>query len=82
MKMIMTALAAAALLAGVAAPASAEIDIQNIAAELAKVAAVSEAGKYVKERLPRQIGSDTNKHPVGSSEWLQQVERDLRGRRK
>ena len=83
MKTIMAALTATALLAGAAAPANAETNVEQIAEELAKVAG-SETAKFVKERRyePRQIENDTDKPSVGSREWWQQVERDQRGRRR
>ena len=56
MKMIMAALAATALLAAAAAPASAQSDMEQIAEVLAKRAGDAEGLKLVKERrfVPRQ----------------------------
>jgi hypothetical protein len=82
MKTIMAALAAAALFAGAAAPASAENDMATIAAEVGRVMA-PEPVKFVKERrqVTRQMEYDTSKLPFGSSEWWQQHDRE-RGRRR
>jgi hypothetical protein len=81
MKMIMAALTTAALVAGAAAPASAESDVTMIAEQLAKVAD-SETVTFVKERrsVPRQMEYDASKLPFGSSEWWRQVERERGGR--
>ena len=83
MKTIMAALAAMALLAAAAAPASAEMDVTAIAKELAK-GADSDAVRFVKERsdAPRFIERDASKLPFGSSEWWQQMERERGGRRR
>ncbi len=84
MKMIMAALAATALLAAAAAPASAQTDMEQIAEVLAKRAGDAESLKLVKERrfVPRQIEGDTDKPAFGSSAWWQQVDRDRPGRRR
>ena len=81
MKMIMAALAASALLAGAAVPASAGMDLEQIAEEYAK-RADSEVVKIVKERrqVPRQVAND--EPSVGSSEWWQKVDREQGGRRR
>ena len=81
MKMIMAALAAAALLAGAAVPASAERDVEQIAEEFAK-RADTEVVKIVKERrqVPRQVEND--EPTVGSSAWWQKVDREQGGRRR
>jgi len=82
MKMITAALTAAVLLAGAAAPASAETGVARIAEQAERVAA-PEAVKSVKERrqVTRQMEYDTSKLPIGSSEWWQQYDRE-RGRRR
>ena len=83
MKMIMGALAASALLAGVAAPASAEMDVERIAGQLSRMGG-SDTVKLVKERrdVPRYIEHDSSKLPFGSSDWWRQVEREQFGRRR
>jgi uncharacterized low-complexity protein len=84
MKMIMAALAASALLMAAAAPASAQVDMEQIAEMLAKKAGDADIAKFVKEgrSLPRQIESDPDKPAVGSSAWWQQVDRDRPARRR
>ncbi len=83
MKMIVGALAAAALLAGAAAPASAEMNVEQIAGQLGKMAG-SQTVRLVKERrdVPRYIEHDSSKLPFGSSDWWRQVEREQGGRRR
>jgi hypothetical protein len=83
MKMIMTALGAAALLAGAALPASADTDLAAVAEEVARVAGPA-LNEFVKERrdLSRVIRFDNDELPFGSREWWQEVERNQPGRRR
>jgi len=83
MKMIMTALGAAALLAGAALPASADTDLAAVAEEVARVAGPA-LNEFVKERrdLSRAMRFDNDKLPFGSREWWQEVERNQPGRRR
>ena len=84
MKTIMGALAAGLLLAGVAAPASADTDeLVEIVREYVKVP--SSAATKRREDAPlhsRQIEYEADKLPVGSSEWWQQMDRERRGGRR
>jgi len=83
MKMIMTALGAAALFTGAALPASADTDVAAIAEEVARVAGPA-LSDIVKERrdLSRETRFDNDKLPFGSREWWQEVESNQRGRRR
>jgi hypothetical protein len=83
MKMIMTALGAAALLAGAALPASADTDLAAIAEKVARVAGPA-LSEIVKERRDhsREIRFDNDERPIGSREWWQEVESNQRGRRR
>ena len=84
MKTIMGALAASLLLAGAAAPANADTDeLVEVVREYVQVPS-SELTREVKIRryLPEQIEYQTDKLPVGSSEWWQQMDRERRGGRR
>jgi hypothetical protein len=83
MKMIMTALGAAALLAAAAPPASADTDVAELVEEVARAARPA-LTTIVRERsyLPPRIRFDNDALPFGSREWWQEVERDQRGRRR
>jgi len=86
MKMIMTALTASALLAGIAAPASAGTEITVVESEaLQTLQAPSPAAiQRVKMRryVARQIEYDANRLPVGTGIWWQQMDREGRGGRR
>jgi hypothetical protein len=83
MKMIMTTLGAAALLAGAALPASAGTDVAQVVDEVARAArpVLTDIARE-RRRLPPEIRFDNDKQPFGSREWWQEVERDQRGRRR
>jgi hypothetical protein len=93
MKMILGALAASAVLAVAAAPASAETDLDAIVEEVTELAGV-DVVKLVKRRgyapryleeddvyAPRYFEHDLGKLPVGSAEWWRQYDRERGGRR-
>jgi len=84
MKTIMGALAAGLLLAGTAAPATADTDeLVEIVREYVRVP-TSEPTRDVKIRryIPEQMEYQADKLPVGSSEWWQQMDREHRGGRR
>jgi len=84
MKTIMGALAAGLLLAGTAAPATADTDeLVEIVREYVRVP-TSEPTRDVKIRryIPEQMEYQADKLPVGSSEWWQQMDRERRGGRR
>jgi len=83
-KTIMGALAAGLLLAGTAAPATADTDeLVEIVREYVRVP-TSEPTRDVKIRryIPEQMEYQADKLPVGSSEWWQQMDRERRGGRR
>ena len=83
MKMIMAALTASLLLAGAAAPASAETDVTEIVREYVKVpSSVESRDVRVRRYVPEQIEHEADKLPVGSSEWWRQMDRERRGGRR
>jgi hypothetical protein len=83
MKMIMAALTASALIAGVAAPASAAPEMTVVEGEYMQAPSAA-AIKRVKMRryVERQIEYDANKLPVGTGIWWQQMDREGRGGRR
>ena len=83
MKMIMAALTASALLAGFAAPASAETEMTVVGSEYMQAPSAA-AIKRVKMRryVERQIEYDANKLPTGTGIWWQQMDREGRGGRR
>jgi hypothetical protein len=83
MKMIMTALGTAALLAAAALPARADADVAELVEEVARAArpAVTEIVREPHNLLP-QIRFDNDALPFGSREWWDEVERNQRGRRR
>ena len=84
MKTIMGALAASLLLAGAAAPASADTEeLIEVVREYVRVP-TSEPTRDVKIRryVPEQMEHQADKLPVGSSEWWQQMDRERRGGRR
>jgi hypothetical protein len=83
MKMIMAALTASALLAGFAAPASAETEMTVVGSEYMQAPSAA-AIKRVKMRryVDQQIEYDANKLPVGTGIWWQQMDRESRGGRR
>jgi hypothetical protein len=83
MKTIIGAFAACVLLAGIAAPASAETDVTEIVREYVKLPS-SELPREVDVRrfLPRQKEYIADKLPTGSSDWWQQMDREGRGGRR
>jgi hypothetical protein len=83
MKTIMSALAASLLLAGAAAPASAETDVTEIVREYVKVPS-SEQTREAKVRryVPEQIEYQADKLPTGTSDWWRQMDREQRGGRR
>ena len=84
MNTIMGALAASLLLAGAAAPASADTEeLIEVVREYVRVP-TSEPTRDVKIRryVPEQMEHQADKLPVGSSEWWQQMDRERRGGRR
>jgi len=83
MKMIMTALGAAALLAPAAQSASADTDVAEVLDAVARAARPA-LSQIASERryLPPQIRYDNDALPFGSREWWQEVERNQRGHRR
>jgi hypothetical protein len=84
MRMIMVALAACAVLAGTAAPASAGSGVKiwlpyGYAGPLAP-----EARRYAKPRryVEPQVVYDADKLPIGTDTWWQQMDREQRGGRR
>ena len=82
MKMIMTALGVAALLAAAALPARADTDVTELVEEVARAArpALTEVVTEPRYHLP-PIRFDNDALPFGSREWWAEVERNQRGRR-
>ena len=83
MKMFMAALTASALLAGLAAPASAETEMTIVGSEYMQAPSAA-AIKRVKMRryVERQIEYDANKLPDGTGIWWEQMDRESRGGRR
>ena len=83
MKMIMSAAAAAMLLAGLAAPASADKRVRSIVEEYVQVPS-AEIGSYVKLRrlAPRRKELIADTLEPGTSEWWRQMDREQRGGRR
>ena len=87
MKTIMSALAASMLLAGLAAPASAEtFSITSVVEEVAKDP-VGEISRFAKEGkfAPKRDDDDeyiADKRETGSEGWWQQMDRERRGGRR
>jgi hypothetical protein len=83
MKMIMAALAASAVLVGIAAPASAGAEMTVVASEYMQ-APSGAAIRRVKMRsyVPRQPEYDASRLPIGTSAWWQQMDREGRGGRR
>ena len=83
MKMILTALGAAALLSTAALPAWADTDVAELVEEVARAARPT-LTEIVREPryLAPPIRFDNDALPFGSREWWQEVERDQRGRRR
>ena len=83
MKMIMAALTAAGLMAGIAAPASAAPEMTVVEGEYMQGPSAA-AIKRVKARryVYRQIEYDANRLPFGTSIWWQQMDREGRGGRR
>ena len=83
MKMIMTALGVAALLAAAALPARADSDVAGLVEEVARAArpALAEVVREPRYLLP-PIRFDNDALPFGSREWWQEVERNQPGRRR
>jgi hypothetical protein len=81
MKTFLTALAASAVLAVAAAPASAETDLTEVVGEVVKLADPSLA-KLVKQpsSVTKQIEHRLDKLDVGSREWWSQYDRERGGR--
>ena len=83
MKMIMGALAASLLLAGAAAPASAETDVTEIVREYVKEpSSVETRDVKLRRYIPEQIEYQADKLPVGTNEWWRQMDREQRGGRR
>ena len=83
MKMILAALTASALLAGIAAPASAETDLAIVAGEYVKQPSSERStGMNSRRYVTRQIEYDANKLPTGTGIWWQQMDREGRGGRR
>ena len=82
MKMIMTALGGAALLAAATLPARADSDVAELVEEVARAArpALAEVVREPRYLLP-PIRFDNDALPFGSREWWTEVERNQRGRR-
>jgi hypothetical protein len=83
MKMIMTALGAAALLVAAAQSACADTDVVEVLEEVARAARPA-LSQIVSDRRypPPQIRLDNDALPFGSREWWQEVERNQRGHRR
>ena len=83
MKMIMTALGTAALLAAAALSARADTDVAELVEEVARAArpAVTEIVREPRSLLP-QIRFDNDALPFGSRQWWEEVERNQRGHRR
>jgi len=83
MKMIVAALAASTLLAGVSAPASAESYVTIPSEEYARLQQ-AEKGKQMKWRryVERQMVYDADRLPIGTEIWWQQMDREQRGGRR
>jgi ABC-type proline/glycine betaine transport system substrate-binding protein len=83
MKTIMGALAAGLLLAGTAAPASADTEeLIEVVREYVRVPTSEPTRDVIRRYLPEQIEYQADKLPVGSSEWWQQMDRERRGGRR
>jgi hypothetical protein len=83
MKMIMSAVAASVLLAGLAAPANAETDVTEIVREYVKVPSSNEnKGEKWRRYVPEQTEYQADKLPTGSSDWWRQMDREQRGGRR
>ncbi len=81
MKMIMTALGAAALLAA-SLPACADTDVAELVGEVTRAARPA-LTEIVRERsLVPPVRFDNDALPFGSREWWQEVERNQRGHRR
>ena len=83
MKMFMTALGVAALLAAAALPARADTDVTELVEEVARAArpALAEVVREPRYLLP-PIRFDNDALPFGSREWWEEVERNQRGHRR
>jgi len=83
MKMIMTALGVAALLAAAALPARADTDVAELVEDVARAArpALAEVVREPRYLLP-PIRFDNDALPFGSREWWEEVERNQRGHRR
>jgi hypothetical protein len=83
MKMIKTALGAAALLSAAALPVRADTEVAELVEEVARAArpALTEIAREPRNLLP-QIRPDNDALPFGSREWWQEVERNQRGHRR
>ncbi|HET6927730.1 MAG TPA: hypothetical protein VFI48_12850 [Hyphomicrobiaceae bacterium] len=83
MKMIMTALGTATLLAAAALSARANTDVAEFVEEVARAArpAATEIVREPRSLLP-QIRFDNDALPFGSRQWWEEVERNQRGRRR
>ena len=83
MKMIMTALGGAALLAAATLPARADSDVAELVEEVARAArpALTEVVTEPRYHLP-PIRFDNDALPFGSREWWVEVERNQRGHRR
>jgi hypothetical protein len=83
MKMIMTTLGTAALLAAAALPARADAEVAELVEEVARAArpAVTEIVREPRYLLP-QIRFDNDALPFGSRDWWEEVERNQRGHRR
>ena len=83
MKMIMTALGVAALLAAAALPARADTDVAELVEDVARAArpALTEVVTEPRYHLP-SIRFDNDALPFGSREWWEEVERNQRGHRR
>lgn len=83
MKIIMSALAACVLLAGIAAPANADQRLRSVVEDYVKLPD-AEKGNYVKlpRNVPRQIEHIADSLDTGSSGWWQQMDRERRGGRR
>ena len=84
MKTIMGALTASLLLAGAAAPASADTDelIEIVREHVNVPSSKTTQGIKVRRYVPEQMEHQADKLPVGSSEWWQQMDRERRGGRR
>jgi hypothetical protein len=82
MKMLMAALTASALLAGAAAPASAETDVSALIGRYVKTTGSDKIPAVNWRRYTRQKEYIAESLPTGSGDWWRQMDREQRGGRR